>query len=358
MAKQYLLTPGPTPVPVDIQAEMAKPIIHHRTKQYLEIFASVNEGMKKVFKTTQDVLTFTSSGTGAMEASVVNTLSKGDTALVVRGGKFGERFAEICKAYGVNVIAMDIPWGTAPDPKAIAQSLESNKDIKAVFVSLCETSTATVYDIKSIGEVVAKTPAILVVDAISGLGADDLKMDEWHVDATVCGSQKGLMIPPGLAFIAFSKKAWDLAEKSTLPKFYFNAKKYKKALEKSDCPFTPAITLVIGLKMALAKIQEEGVDNYIARHRKNAEFVRAACAKMGLEVYSKSPSFAVTAVKLPATVDGGALIKTCVEKGVRFADGQDTLKGKIVRIAHMGGIGRADLEEALKVLESTLNEMK
>lgn len=358
MKKELLLTPGPTPVPEEIQKEMAKPIIHHRTPVYQQIFSKVNEDLKKIFKTVNPVLTFTSSGTGAMEASVVNTLSRGDKAIVIRGGKFGERFEEICAAYGVNVIPIDIEWGTAPDPKGIEKALRENRDTKAVFVNLCETSTATVYDIKSIGSVVKDTPAILVVDVISGLGSDEFKMDEWHVDVAVGGSQKGLMLPPGLAFCAVSKKAWETCSKSNLPKYYYDFKKYKKAMEKNDVPFTPAITLEIGLEVSISIIEKEGIDNFIARHRKDAEYVRSEVKKMGLEIYSKFPSDAVTAVNIPQGVDGSALIKALKAKGITVAGGQGDLKGKIFRIAHMGGITRTDLEYALKMLKETLSEMK
>jgi len=358
MDKQLLLTPGPTPVPVEIQNEMAKPIIHHRTPQYQKIFSDVNESLKKIFKTQNTVLTFTSSGTGAMEASVINTLSKGDTAIVIRGGKFGERFAEICQAYGVNTVPIDIEWGTSPDPKVVKDVLNKNKNAKALFMNLCETSTATVYDVKSIGEIVKNTEAVLVVDVISGLGSDDFRMDEWRVDVAVGGSQKGLMIPPGLAFSAVSKKAWDLCDKSNLPKFYFSFKKYKKSLEENDVPFTPAITLEIGLKMAISMIEKEGVDASIARHRSDAEYVRKEMKKLGLDVYSKAPSDAVTAVKVPQGMDGSLLVKTLKSKGVTFAGGQGSLKGKIIRIAHMGGINRKDLEYALEVLKETLKELK
>lgn len=358
MNKQYLLTPGPTPVPEEVQREMAKPIIHHRTPQYKEIFAAVNETLKKVFKTERDVITFTSSGTGAMEASVVNTLSKGDTVIVVRGGKFGERFAEICQAYGLNVVPIDIAWGQAPDPEVIRKTLAGNKQAKAVFLNLCETSTATVYDIKAIGAIIGKTDAILVVDAISGLGADEFKMDEWEVDVAVGGSQKGLMIPPGLAFCALSEKAWDRVSKANLPAYYLDIRKYKKSLSQSDVPFTPAITLVIGLKKALSIIENEGVDAYIDRHRQDAEYVRTEIKNMGLEVFSKAPSYALTAVKVPQGIDGLNLIKVLKTKAITFAGGQASLKGKIFRIAHMGGITRDDLKHALKILKETLSDLK
>jgi len=358
METQLLLTPGPTPIPKDVQEEMAKPIIHHRTPQYREIFAETNKYLKKMFKTSNEVLTFCSSGTGAMEASVINTLSKGDKAIVVRGGKFGERFAEICEAYGVGVIPVDLEWGQAPDPKLIEKILSENKDVKAVFMNLCETSTATVYDVKSIGRIVKDTKAILVVDAISGLGADEFKMDEWHVDITVGGSQKGLMIPPGLAFCAISKKAWEMVKTSALPKFYFDFKKYKKTIEKNDVPWTPAITLEIGLKKALSVIEKEGVDQVIQRHAKDAEYLRKEIKSIGLEVFSKSPSNAVTAVKVPQGIDGEALIKALKEKRVTVAGGQAHLKGKIIRMAHMGSITRSNLEFAVGLLKSVLKEFE
>lgn len=354
MASEYLLTPGPTPVPDSIQKEMSKPIIHHRTPQYREIFQGVNKSLKSIFKTKGEVITLTASGTGAMEASVVNTLSPGDTAIVVRGGKFGERFAEICSAYGVKVIPVDIEWGTAPEPERIRKSLNDHRETNAVFMSLCETSTATVYDVKAIAEITNRTDAILVVDAISGLGADECNMDEWNVDVVVGGSQKGLMIPPGLAFIALSDKAWKKAATSRLPRYYYDLKKYKKQLEKSDVPFTPAITLVIGLEKALSLIEAEGVDTYIRRHREDADFVRAAINEMGLTLFSKSPSQAVTGVRIPEGVNGDDFIKALKAKAIRVAGGQAALKGKIFRIAHMGGITRKDLEHALSVIKETV----
>ena len=208
--KKLLMTPGPTPVPEDIRNIMAEPMIHHRTPEYREIFKQVTTDLKSVFKTANDCFVFASSGTGAMEASVVNTLSPGDRAIIIRGGKFGERYCEICEAYGIDLIPMDIEWGTAPDPRSVKDVLNKNKGVKAVFTELCETSTATVYDIKAIGEVIKDSNALLVVDAISGLGADNMETDNWGVDIAVGGSQKALMLPPGLSFCSVSKKAWDM----------------------------------------------------------------------------------------------------------------------------------------------------
>jgi aspartate aminotransferase-like enzyme len=358
MSKKYLMTPGPTPVPEDIRLEMAKPIIHHRTKEYQAVFKDVTEGLKKIFKTKNDVYTFTSSGTGAMEASIVNVLSAGDSIIVVRGGKFGERFGEIAKACGVNVINIDIEWGTAPKPEVIKETLKKNPGVKGVYTTLCETSTATVYDIKAIGGIVRATDALFIVDTISGLGADDFENDAWGVDIAVCGSQKGLMIPPGLAFCSVSEKAWKAAESSKLPKFYFNFKKYKKAWLDTDTPFTSAITLVIGLKRAVERINSQGIDNVIAEHAKQAHAFREACKALGLTIFSKSPSSAVTAVNTPAGFDADELIKLLkTEYGVTFAGGQETLKGKIFRCAHMGGIDVEHTVEAVKALESALAKM-
>ena len=358
MSKKYLMTPGPTPVPEDIRLEMAKPIIHHRTKEYQAIFKDVTEGLRKVFKTSNDVYTFTSSGTGAMEASVVNVLSPGDKIIVVRGGKFGERFGDIAKAYGVEVIPIDIEWGNAPSPDVIKDTLKKNPAVKGVYTTLCETSTATVFDIKAIGEVVKATGALFVVDTISGLGADNFENDAWGVDIAICGSQKGLMIPPGLAFCSVSEKAWKVAENSKLPKFYFNFKKYKKAWLDTDTPFTSAITLVIGLKKALESINQKGIDNVIADHQSQARAFREACKSIGLKIFSRSPSSAVTAVNTPDGMDADSLIKLLkTEFGVTFAGGQEALKGKIFRCAHMGGIDREHTIESIKALEQALAKL-
>lgn len=358
MRKRYLMTPGPTPVPPEVLLEMAKPILHHRTSQYQSIFKEVNEGLKFIFQTEGDVISFASSGTGAMEASVVNLLSKGDKAIVVRGGKFGERFGEICAAYGVEVIPLDVAWGTAPKPSLIHDMLEKNEEVRAVFMNLCETSTGTVYDVKSVAEVVKKTDAVLVVDAVSGLGADDIQTDKWGVDMVVSGSQKGLMIPPGLSFCAVSQKAWKLIEVSTLPRYYFDFKKAKKSLDKNDTPFTPAVSLMIGLREALRFIKEETLQGALKRHAELAEATRAAVKALGLELFSKSPSDAVTAVKVPEGIDGAKLVKNLRDTyGVSIAGGQAHLKGKIFRIAHLGFMERFDTITAISAVEIGLKEL-
>jgi len=353
------MTPGPTPVPEIVSLEMAKPIIHHRTTQFQETIKQVEEDLKYVFQTKNDVLIFASSGTGGMEAAVSNLLSSGDTAIVVRAGKFGERWTEICNAYGVKSVNLDIEWGKSPSPKAIEDVLKKEPNAKAVFVTLCETSTGAEIDAKSIAAVVAKTKAVLVVDAISGLGACQLKTDEWGVDVVVTGSQKGLMIPPGLALVSVSAKAWERVKQSKSPKYYFDFLAYKKALDKTDTPYTPAITLMIGLVQALKMIKEETIEAVWARHEKLARATRAAVVAMGLELFAPSaPSAAVTPVKAPAGIDGEQIAKVMKSKyGVWVAGGQAELKGKVFRIAHLGYMTDTDVLMTISVLEMVLVEL-
>ena len=359
MRKQYLLTPGPTPVPPAALEAMARPIIHHRTSGYQKIFQEVTELLKYVFKTKNDVLTFTSSGTGAMEAAVVNLMSSRDKALVVRGGKFGERFAEICQAYGIETENIDVKWGEAVNPNLIAEALDRNEDISSVFVTLCETSTGVVNDIEAIAKIVKRHKAVLVVDAISGLAGDNLETDKWGVDIVVGASQKGLMIPPGLAFVSVSKKAWEKIEKSTLPRYYFDFSRTKKSLEKFNSPFTPAISLMVALRQVLRLVREQGIDRILANNKRLARGVRAAVKSLGLELLAPgSPADTVTAVKVPEGVDGLALVKILREKhGITIAGGQASLKGKIFRIAHLGYITDFDLITGISGLEMVLGEL-
>jgi len=351
--KKYLLSPGPTSVPPEVSLAAAKPIIHHRTQAYEEIFRKVNVDLRYIFQTQNDVFTFASSGTGAMEAAVANLLSTNDTALVVRAGKFGERWGKLCQAYGVNFIPLDIEWGCAVSPGDIEDKLKKNPEIKAVFTQLCETSTATVMPIKEIGKVVAKTNTCLVVDAISGLGVDEFRMDEWNVDVTVVSSQKGLMTPPGLAFAAVSPKAWEMVKVSNLPKFYFSFEAAKKALETEQTPYTPAISLIYALREALDLIKQETIEHAWKRHEILAQAVRAGITALGLQLLSKSPANGVTAVFGPNN-DSETIVKKYRELGITVAGGQEHLKGKIFRIAHMGYADRFDVITAISALEMIL----
>ena len=359
MRKNYLLTPGPTPLPPEVRAAMARPIIHHRTPQFQAVLKEATEGLKYVFQTKNDVFILTSSGTGAMEAAVINILSTQDTALVIQGGKFGERWTEICKAYGINAEVLDVEWGKAVEPIEVEKRLKANPKIKAVFTTLCETSTGVVNDIASLGRIIKNTDAVLVVDAISGLGAIDLKTDDWFCDIVVSGSQKGLMLPPGLGFLSLSPKAAKLIEGSKSPRYYFDLRKAKKALDKTDTPFTPAITLVIALIEALKIIKQDGLDAVFARHKKLAEATKAAAKALGLELFAPTAgSDVVTAVKVPAGIDGEKLVKTMRDTyGVTIAGGQAELKGKVFRIAHMGFIAEFDIITGLSCLEKVLAQM-
>ncbi len=359
MRKNYLLTPGPTPLPPQVCEAMARPIIHHRTPQFQAVLKEAIEGLKYVYQTKGDVFILASSGTGVMEAGVVNLLSGGDTAIAIQGGKFGERWTEICKSYGINTDIIDVEWGKAVQPREIEKRLKANPKIKAVFTTLCETSTGVVNDIAAIGKAVKDTNAVLVVDAISGLGAIDLQTDAWFCDVVVSGSQKGLMLPPGLGFISVSPKAWKLVEDSRCPKYYFDLKAAKKALDKTDTPFTPAITLIIALCESLKMIKQDGLENVFLRHKKMADATRAAMKALGLELFAPlAASDVVTAVKVPQGIDGEKMVKTMRDTyGVTIAGGQAELKGKVFRIAHMGFIEEFDIIAGISCLEKVLHQM-
>ncbi|MGQ9673868.1 MAG: pyridoxal-phosphate-dependent aminotransferase family protein [Candidatus Aminicenantales bacterium] len=353
--KYYLLSPGPTPIPPEVLAAASEPIIHHRTSEFSEIFMQVSEGLKYVFGTKEDVFILTSSGTGAMEAAIVNTLSPGDKVITINGGKFGERWGNICRAYGVEVKEVVLEWGDDFTKDQLAAELKANPGVKAVFSTLSETSSGAVYDIKGYGEVVSETEAILVVDGISGLGATPCPMDEWKVDILVAGSQKSFMIPPGLAYIAFSPKAWKLVGSAKLPRFYFDAIKAKKNLEKQTTPWTPAVSLIIQQKKALDIIRSLGLDKILEHHRILGEATRAGVKALGLELLAKNPGNILTAVKVPAGVDGSKLVKTMQAKYQAYIAGaQDPNKGKFFRIAHLGYMGGFDIITALSALEMTL----
>jgi aspartate aminotransferase-like enzyme len=360
MEKKYLFSPGPTMLPPEVLLKMAEPIMHHREPEFEKIFAEIRQGLKYLFQTKNEVMIFTSSGTGAMEGAVSNLLSKGDKALVVRGGKFGERWGEICKAYGIEFIPIDVEWGKAVDPARIQEILKSDPSIRAVYTQASETSTGVKHPIKEIAQIVKKYEnTLIVVDAITGIGVFDIPMDEWGLDVVVSGSQKALMLPPGLSFAALSDKAWKFVERSNLPKYYFDFKKELKSSQKNQSAYTPAISLFVGLRESLHLIRKEGVEAIFLRHEKLAEATRAAVKALGLELYAPdSPSNAVTAVKIPDGVDGERLKDLFFEKfGITVAEGQDRAKGKIIRIAHLGYYERLDMVMVISALEMLLKEM-
>ncbi len=360
MQKRFLITPGPTPVPPEVLLAGAEPIVHHRAPRFVEIFNECVEGMKYVYQTQNDVIVFASSGTGAMESAVVNLVNAGDKVVVASVGNFGERWVKLNKKWGADVVALEFEWGTKADPAAIKKALEQNPDATAVFCQFSETSTGVVNDIKAIGEIVAATPAVLVVDAISGLGATDLPTDAWKVDVCVAGSQKALMIPPGLAMVAVSEKAWRLVEACANPRFYFDWLSARAKAADGQTPFTPAVSLFVMLNKAIEMIREESLQNVFQRHRVLAAGCKAGVKALGLELFGPDDPEAtsVTAVKVPEGVDGGKIGKLARDKyGVWLAGGQGALKGKIFRFGHCGYFGASDILVGLGVVEMVLAEL-
>jgi aspartate aminotransferase-like enzyme len=359
MQKRYLLAPGPTAIPPEVLLKMAEPILHHRNPLFEEVVAEVRENLKWMFGTKSEVLIFASSGTGAMEGAITNMLSPGDKAICVRSGKFGERWANICKAYGVQSVNIDIPWGDVLEPSEVEKVLKANPDAKAVYATATETSTGARFPIQEIAAIVKNYPnTIMVVDAITGLGVFEIAQDDWGIDVLVGGSQKALMLPPGLAFAGVSDKAWEFNKTSTIPKFYFNWAKELANLQKNQTNFTPAISLIMGLRESLRMMKEEGRENVFRRIDILARATREGAMALGLKVFAKSPSPAVTAIVAPEGIDGQAIYKTLWKKyGVTGAGGQDQLKGKIFRIATLGYADKYDVITAMSALEFTLRDM-
>lgn len=358
MRRSILLTPGPTQVPEEVLVAGAMPIMHHRTPQFEAIFAEATKGLQYIFQTAQPVMIFASSGTGALESSVVNLLSPNDKVIVVVGGKFGERWANLCKAFGLNIVQLDIPWDEVVSPALMEKTLKENPDVKAVFTTLSETSTGGVTDIEAISKIVKPTNAILIVDAVSGLGVVDLKTDAWGVDVVVAGSQKGLMLPPGLGFASVSPKAMKMMETSKLPKFYFDWKKALKNLEKNTTPWTPGISLIVQLNVALNLIKEEGLENVFARHIRLSNAIKAGMKALGLQIYNKNTGSACMGVLCPEGIDGEKVVKLARDKfKVTLTGGQDELKGKIFRISTMGNVNENDAILGVAVVERALHEL-
>ncbi len=358
--KRYLFTPGPVPVPEEILLEMAKPIIHHRTAEFESMFAEAREGLKYVFQTKEEVFILASSGTGGMEGAVANTLSSGDKALVVNGGKFGERWMRICQAFGVEVHEIKVEWGNAVDPQQIEEVLKKDSSIRAVLVQASETSTGVMHPVKDIAEITRqRDDVLLIVDGITAVGVFPTPFDEWGIDVLVGGSQKAFMLPPGLAFVAMSQKAWKFNEKSNLPKFYFDFKRYLKDAKNNTTPWTPAVTLIIGLAAVLRRFKEEGLEKIYTRHARLAYGTREGLKAIGLELFAKnSPSPALTAAFAPSGINAGAIISRLRERfGMTLAGGQDQAKGKIFRISHMGFIDRADIIAVISAIECVLKDL-
>jgi aspartate aminotransferase-like enzyme len=351
--KSYLLAPGPTPVPPEVLAAMSQPVIHHRTPQFAAVLADVQQGLRELFGTREDVLVLAASGTGAMEGSVTNLCSPGDEVIVVNGGKFGERWTKICQTYGVTVREIRVEWGRAVAPQMVETALHEFPKARAVYMQASETSTCALHPVAEIAKLTRTRDTLLVVDGITAVGVLPLPMDALGIDVLVTGSQKALMLPPGLAFVALSKRAWAAADVAKLPRFYFDFKRERKGVAEKSTAWTPAISLVNGLKTALEMMRAEGWEQIYARHDRLARATRAGAQALGLSLLApESPSPAATAVNLPASVDGSALFRYLRDKmHVTFAGGQDQLKGKIIRLAHLGYVGAFDIVVSIAALE-------
>ncbi len=354
--KQRLLTPGPTPLyPKALQAMMGAEI-HHRTQDFRDLYLSVLAGLKTVLGTTNDVLILASSGTGAMEASITNCFSPGDRVIVCSAGKFGERWVELTQAYNLNPLVLSAPYGSVVDPATLAKALAANPDAKAVFVQASESSTGAAHNVRAMGEIVKPTPALFVVDAITGIGTMPLDIDSWGLDFVIGGSQKAFMLPPGLAFISVSPKAWATMESAKLPRYYFDLRREKKNAAKGESSWTPATSLILGLAEVLKYIQTLGMDQLIDNAQQLAAATRAACGALGLELFAPaSPSGAVTAIKAPPGLSSSVIVKEFRQKfGSIIADGQSEMQGRLFRIAHLGYFDVADLFALVAELELIL----
>ena len=359
--KQYLMTAGPTPLPPAVSQVQAEPILYHRAPAFIEVYARCLEGLKKVFQTENEVLSFASSGSGGMESAVANLAGAGP-ALVASCGKFGERWVELNEAFGAQFTHLDAGWGNKVEPAELERALAQNEGVKVVYTTLSETSTGVVNDVQALTEVAHAAGAIIVVDAVSGLGAVPCPQDEWDVDVLAAGSQKALMCPPGLGFASPNARALELASASPGGRFYFDWQKTLKGQRKDppDSPFTPPVSIFMALDVALRLIQDEGLDNAFERHRLLGRAARAAVKALDLELFGPEDEGAnvVTAIKVPEGVDGAKVPKTMRDKyGVTIAGGQNQLKGKIVRIAHTGYFGAFDILTTMSALEMTLSEL-
>jgi len=357
--KKRLLTPGPTMVPERVLEALSRPTLYHRSPEFKRIFLETRELLKRVLRTEGEVLILTSSGTGAMEAAVSNLFNPGDSAVVVVGGKFGQRWQELCLTYGVKPIVIEVEWGRAVKVEDVKRALEENSGVKGVLVQICETSTGTVHPVREIGELLKDYPeALLIADGITAYGVYDIPTDEWGIDVAITGSQKALMTPPGLAVISLNGRAQERLEQVEERAYYFNLKKELKQQRKGQTVYTTATNLVVALNEALKMIEEEGLGEVAKRHALLAEATREGVKALGLELFSESPANGVTAVKVPEGIDGQEIVKIAREEfGVTIAGGQEHLKGKIFRLSHMGYVDIFDVLTGLEVTEFALKKL-
>ena len=359
MSNYTLFTPGPVDVPDEILQETARPLLYHREEKFGALVENISENLKKVLSSTGQIFFFASSGTGAMEAACTNILSSSDIPVVAVCGKFGQRWLELCEAYNIEPIAVKADYGKSIDPESIEKILKEEKEGTVIFTTLAETSTGALNDIQIFGEISKKYGAYLVVDGVAGIGADFCPQDDWHVDILVGASQKALSSPPGVSFISVSERVSRKIETSNLPKYYFKLALYEKFRIKHQTPWTPAITILYGLKKGLDRILEMGLEKNFEYHREMADYVRKEVKKMDLELLAEHPSNALTVVKMPDNVNSSAVIQEVKTKhGILFADGQSELKGRIIRIGHMGNYNIEKLGRALEALKDVLDQRR
>jgi aspartate aminotransferase-like enzyme len=358
--KQRLFTPGPTPVPENVMLRMAAPIIHHRNPEFMEILTRVHADLKYLFRTTQPVVVLSCSGTGGMEATISSIFKQGDKVITINAGKFGERWGELVRVFTGNCVEEKVAWGSAIQPERMAELLKEHPDAKAVCLTHSETSTGTAADIKTLSALIREeSDALVLVDGITAVGAHEFHFDDWGVDVCITGSQKGLMMPPGLALVAISERAQDIIKgQSGMPQYYMSLKKALKAHAGDDTPFTPAVSLVIGLDEALQMIKAEGIENIWKRHESLANACRQGCNALGMKLFSNSPSFAVTPVWIPEGVKWSAFNKALKNSnGITVAAGQDEYKDKIFRISHLGFYDELDMLTVIGGIERALKEI-
>lgn len=360
MPRKRLMTPGPTQVPEPARLAMARQVIHHRTPEFRQLLAEVLRGLKYVFQTDADVVVLASSGTGAMEAAVTNLVPRGGKAIVLESGVFSRRWADICRRFGIQTVTHAVPWGQAIEADDVARLLEQHPDAVAVYGTLMESSTGVGHDVEAIGRVVAPSDALWVVDAISGAGAMRCLTDAWHVDVLVVGSQKALMMPPGLAFLAVSPRAWRQMDAVEPQAFYFDLKMHRASLQGDapDTPWTPAVTLVAGLAESLTRVRAEGIEAVWDRCALLSAASIAGMQAMDLELFAARPAAGMTAVRFPEGLDGAAFLGRLEARfGVKLAAGQLALKGQIFRLAHFGVLDELDIIATLAAIEMVLDEM-
>ena len=357
MIKHYLLSPGPTPIPNEVALAMAQTMIHHRTPQFNKVFEEARKGLQKLFGTKNDVLMLASSGTGAMEAAIANLFSPGDKVLIINGGKFGERWLNIANAFGLTPIEIKVEWGKAVRVEDVETQLKAHPDLQGVLIQASETSTTVLHPVKEIAQLTRNGP-LFVVDGVTAVGVVSVPLDDWGIDVLVTGSQKAMMLPPGLAFIALSERAWNKTKQAKLPRFYFDLNLERKNQQKGSGAFTPAVSLIFGARASIQMMEHEGLAQVYARHARMSRATRAAATALGLKLLApENPSPAATGIYLPQGIDADQVLDYLRDRmNITLAEGQDQLKGKVIRIAHVGYMGAFDVITAIAALEMALRK--